>query len=801
MLSSRAAKGTIFLIIATAALFVSAPAGLAEVLHDSAQESLLKKVRFTFEPQETYRQVFLAGTFNDWSTDATPMRSADGRFEVVLPLPAGEYQYKFVADGEWITDMTAKGFHPDGFGGQNSVIIVDSGSEPVVLIRGDGRVLTEGLEHGTDAWSRALHSDGTVTLRLKTWAGDVERVSVWFVSGASSGFRMERTGSDGHYDYYSRRLEVDERIEYRFALVDGETVVWLGPDGVTEAASEEKVGLYEFTVDEHVVFETPEWVKEAVFYQIFPERFANGNPGNDPDFSEVYYEGLTHLPESGKFDGEYFHLVDDWYDVAGLSASPYRTDGKPDWYSFYGGDLAGVRDNLDYLVDLGVTAIYFNPIFESKSSHKYDAATYERVDPHLGSNEQFSDFVDECHSRGIRVVLDLAINHTGETHWAFVDTREKGDASDYWEWYEWTKWPLPDGWWSGNAEYYDCWWGFGQMPNLNFDLSRPNQEEHSITEIAEAKPNRPLVDHLLDVAEYWLVDIGVDGYRLDVAGEVPFWFWELFRERVKSAKPDAYIVGELWGASPDYVNGRCFDALMNYKFFRDPVTKFIAEGSMKAPEFDRALAPGRLIYTDEGAQAMMNLVGSHDTERFLRVCGGDAERVRLAFLFAATYVGAPYIYYGDEILMDGGGDPDCRRPFNWRWAEDPSRVALHDDFRRLLAIRKEHDCLTRGSFETLLTDDGVYAFVRSTDEEMVVVVMNARGREVTAHVPVGATSAAFFSGTEGSPRWMHNLLNGEQFSVEKAGDGVVVTIGLGPFEGAILVPRAAIRDGGLPEAE
>ncbi len=800
MLSSCTARGAVFLVIAAAVLFVPVPAGSAGARHDSAQESLLRKVRFTFAPQETYRQVFLAGTFNEWSTDVTPMQSVDGRFQVVLPLPAGEYQYKFVADGEWITDMTAKGFHPDGFGGENSVLIVDGAFEPVILIRGDGRVLTEGLEHGTDAWSRSLHADGTVTLRLKTWARDVERVSVWLVSGVSSGLRMERTGSDERHDYYARRLEIDECIEYRFALVDGETVVWIGPDGVSEAGSEEKAGLYEFVVDKNVVFETPDWVKEAVFYQIFPERFANGNPDNDPDFSEAYYEGLTHLPESEKTDSEYFHLVDDWYDVGGLSASPYRTDGKPDWYSFYGGDIAGVRDNLDYLVDLGVTAIYFNPIFESKSSHKYDAATYTGVDPHLGSNEEFGDFVDACHSQGIRVVLDLAINHTGETHWAFVDTREKGDASDYWEWYEWTKWPLPDGRWSGDAEYYDCWWGFGQMPNLNFDLSRPNPEEHSVTEIAEAEPNWPLVDHLLDMAEYWLVEVGVDGYRLDVAGEVPFWFWELFRERVKSAKPDAYIVGELWGASSDHVNGRCFDAVMNYKFFRDPVMKFIAAGSMKAPEFDRALAQGRLIYTDEGAQAMMNLVGSHDTERFLRACGGDVAKVRLAFLFATTYVGAPHIYYGDEVMMDGGGDPDCRRPFDWRWAENPSRVALHDDFRNLLAIRKEHDCLTRGSFETLLADDGVYAFQRNTDKEMLVVVMNARGREVTARIPMGATSTVYFFGAEGSSRSMHNILNGEQFSVEKAGDGVVVAVRLGPFEGAILAPGAVIEDGELLES-
>ncbi len=794
MLSSRALRGTTAFIVALAALLLFAAAGSAnvsaDVSDDKDQAGILKKVRFDFETEETYRQVFLAGTFNDWSTDATPMRAVSGRFQAVLPLPAGEYQYKFVADGAWITDMTAKGFHPDGFGGNNSVIVVDDTFESIILSRGDGQVLTEGLEHGTGAWSRALNADGTVTLRLKTWAGDIERVSIWLVSGASSGFRMELTGSDGQHDYYARRLELDERLEYRFALVDGETVIWLGPDGIAEAGAEEGVGHYDFVVDENVIFETPDWVKDGVFYQIFPERFANGNPDNDPDFSEAYYEGLTDLPESGKLDDEYFHLVDDWHDVSGLSASPYRTDGKPDWYSFYGGDVAGLRDGLDYLEDLGITIIYLNPIFESKSSHKYDAADYRIIDPHMGTNEEFAAFVDDCHERGMRVVLDLAINHTGETHWAFVDTREKGDESEYWDWYEWHRWPLPDGQLSGGGDDYDCWWGFGQMPNLNFDLSRPNPEENSITDIAEAEPNWPLVDHLLDMAEYWLVDAGVDGYRLDVAGEVPFWFWELFRERVKGVKPDAYIVGELWGASPDHVNGRYFDAVMNYKSFRDPVTSFIAEGSMKAPDFGRALALGRFTYTDEGAQAMMNLVGSHDTERFLRVCGGDARKVRLAFLFAATNVGAPHIYYGDEVLMDGGGDPDCRRTFNWEWAEDPPRVALHDDFREFLAIRQEHVCLRRGSFETLLADDGVYAFLRKSDQDVAVVALNARGREVTVHIPIGAASAAAFLAAGGSSGSMHSLLDGEQYPIEKVGDGVVVTVRLGPFGGAVLVPQS-----------
>ena len=168
-----------------------------------------------------------------------------------------------------------------------------------------------------------------------------------------------------------------------------------------------------------------------------------------------------------------------------------------------------------------------NPIFQAKSNHKYDAATYTQIDPHFGTNDEFTDFVIDCHSRGIRVIIDLAINHTGHTFWAFVDVREKGSESQYWNWYEFKHWPVP-----GSkvvapinaSDYYECWWGFGQMPNLNFDLSRVSKEEHVVADIEEAVPNWPLVNHLLDASASWLAEVGVDGYRLDVAGEVPFWF-------------------------------------------------------------------------------------------------------------------------------------------------------------------------------------------------------------------------------------------------------------------------------------
>lgn len=760
----------------------------------------LKEVTFTFETDRPFKNVYLAGTFNEWSTEATPMRAVAHGFEVTLPLAVGEYQYKFVADGRWITDETAERFLPDGFGGRNSVVDVADGFPDLVLKRGDGQILRDGLAHEQRAWERSLNEDGTVTLRMRTWKGDVDDVQFELGAARPPHRGMQPYASDGAFDYYESRVGaelIDLYPQYRFRVSDGDEVLWLGPNGVSGDPSE--AGWFDFDVESLAVFETPEWVQTAVVYQIFPERFANGDPANDPGFTEWYYDGVRELPPSGKTNGEYFHLVSDWYDVSGLTESPYKTDGKPDWNSFYGGDIEGVRSNLDYLVDLGVTAIYLNPVFTAKSNHKYDAATYREIDPHFATNEEFGQFVSECHERGIRVILDLAINHTGHTYWAFVDARQKGPESQYWDWYEWKNWPVPgekQSTPSNPLDYYDCWWGFGQMPNLNFDLQRPSNEEQGVADIEAATPNWPLVNHLLDTAAYWLTEVGVDGYRLDVASEVPFWFWELFRQRVKSVNPDAYIVGELWGSSPDWVNASYFDAVMNYKYFRDPVLSFIARGEGTAERFDRALAPGRLIYPDEGVRAMMNILGSHDTERFLTTAGGDTRRLKLAALFAMTYTGAPTIYYGDEVAMEGGPDPDCRRPFYWKWGEEAGRAGVHDYFAALTALRRAHPSCVWGDFETLLADGRTYAFKRVSTHDAVIVVMNAGATPADVTVPVGQSwyeSVAALA-PPGASIVLRNLLGGPDVVVEALPEGRAFELNVPPLTGYVFAVAEEASD-------
>jgi glycosidase len=247
---------------------------------------------------------------------------------------------------------------------------------------------------------------------------------------------------------------------------------------------------------------------------------------------------------------------------------------------------------------------------------------------------------------------------------------------------------------------------------------------------------------------------------------------------VKTTKPDAYIVGELWGESPEYVNGLYFDAVMNYKFFRDPVLAFFAKGDIPADEFDRALAPGRLIYQKEGVYAMMNLLGSHDTERFLTTAGGDVRRLKLAMVFAMTYVGAPTIYYGDEVAMEGGGDPDCRRPFYWRWPEEAGRSDIHDYVRSLILLRKEHPCLISGGFRTLIAEGGVYGFRRFAAAEDALVLLNAAPEERTVTLTLDTDSETYL-----------DPLGGSTVSVQTEEGNPTVTVTLPALSGRVLVSQ------------
>ncbi len=696
----------------------------------------LRQVTFRFRPASKPDQLWLCGSFNDWTVGKTPMTDpdGDGEYSATLLLAAGSYPYKFVVGSNgWTQDKAGQdGEVDDGFGGKNSIRNVDERFPAIEVRKGDGRVFADGVQHTQGASELNPLGGGRIQFTARAHLDDVEGVDlVTWPAGRETVTPMPSIMTDKVYEYFRAEVTLAGATPYAFRYRDGGTPQWLGPDGFSAT------GGKRFTFDpaKFPAFETPDWVKNGVIYQIFPDRFRNGNPANDQDFKEWYYQGKTTLPPDGKLNTdyqEYYHLVRDWNDYQALTQCPYTPDHR-DWMAFYGGDIAGVREKLDYLKSLGVTIIYFNPVFEAKSTHKYDAADYRKIDPHFGTNEEFIAFVKAAKAKGIRVILDIVYNHCGNSNFAFRDAVEKGEKSPYWSWFQFKRWPLPDGWPAVNhpwkpSDYYYCWWNFGDLPDLNFDLSRDDKAEIPIRDVQDAQPNVALVQYLLDSTEYWLKTADVDGVRLDVPNELPYWFWKLFNQRVKKIKPDAYIVGELWGNASDYVRPGMYDAVMNYAFFRDPVLKFLCQGQGTAAEFDASLATGRLAYPSQSVAVQMNLIDSHDTVRYLTQANGDASRLKLAALFQMTYVGAPAIYYGDEIAMEGQRDPDCRRPFVWDWEKDAGRAAMHDWYTRLANLRLAHAALRTGEFRTLATDGMSYAFERTDGKETFVVVINA-GRQ------------------------------------------------------------------------
>jgi cyclomaltodextrinase / maltogenic alpha-amylase / neopullulanase len=735
----------------------------------------MRRVPFIFETDKDYGAVYLAGTFNDWNPGKTLMEKGEGKWTLTMLMPPGEHAYKFVADGNWITDRDgADTFIDDGHGGENSVIQVDGRFEGVDRKVGDGKI-EEGAIRFSPEFPDLNRSDPSIIeVNFRTAAGDVESVDI-VVDGKTKA--MRKAASDAAEDLWRADVPVlDDNISLAmsFLIHDGDKTTVYGFQGVGGGPIRVRPGRLE-------TFYTPAWVADGIFYQIFPDRFFNGDKSNDPDFSEEFYKGINKLPSSGKTNDEYFHMEENWNDYRGLTRSRFRTDGKPDYYSFYGGDMEGVRQKLDYLVDLGVSIIYFNPVTLGKSNHKYDAGDYMTLDPHFGSKEDWKRFIAEAHDKGIRVVVEAVYNHCGDTHWAFQDCVKKGPDSEYWKWYEWKNWPLPE---QGSYEainYYDCWWGFGLHPNLNFDNTRIAEQENGLKNIEEADPNWPVVNHLLDTTEFWLTEMDVDGFRMDVPNEVPFWFWKLFRERVRSIKPDAYLVGELWSTAPEWVGNETFDAVMNYRHFKDPVNNWIGNGRGNAQSFEAGLAPGRTAYPSQAVRVMMNLIDSHDTVRFITTADGDRRRLKLAALFQMSYLGAPHIWYGDEIGMEGQRDPDCRRPFYWNFEEDPGRVEMREFYKSVTHLRRDNPALRRGDFRLVLAKGKDYAFMREDPADAFLVVMH--NTQDPENVVVNLGELGYADGTDfGTAAGTRRDLVSRQYTVE----GGKILLKMEAYEGVIL---------------
>ncbi|RME70338.1 MAG: alpha-amylase [Chloroflexi bacterium] len=482
--------------------------------------------------------------------------------------------------------------------------------------------------------------------------------------------------------------------------------------------------------------QTPEWVKHAVFYQIFPDRFARSPRTRHP-------RGIVFKP---------------W------GSSP-REQG------FQGGDLHGVVDKLDYLQELGVTALYLNPIFASAANHRYHTFDYFQVDPLLGGSAALRELLDEAHRRGMRVVLDGVFNHASRGFWPFHHILENGPDSPYLDWFIIHGWPLrPYSSDAGNPPNYEAWWNLPALPKLN--------------------TNNPGVrDYIFEVARYWL-EFGIDGWRLDVPFEIDDdAFWQAFRQVVKGVNPEAYICGEVWWDARRWLQGDQFDAVMNY-LFMDAALSFFGRHSLRA-DYRRehlALKPLDAAAFGEAVEKMLglyhwqvnlvqlNLLDSHDTARALWILNNDTAALKLCVLFQMTMPGAPCIYYGDEVGLSAGDDPDCREAFPWHAPERWNRDLLAF-YRQATALRHAHPVLRTGLFEPLAATGGVYAFARRLDSQTAVVVFNADPSPARVRLDVPEPAGGPWTQVWPAGGAAAFRREGPALAVEVPGQGAVILVG------------------------
>ena len=721
-----------------------------------AQGEPTRAVTFRFVLPEPAHQVYLAGTFNEWQYRRHPMQSADGgrTWTLTLQLPPGAHQYKFVIDGvEWRTDPNAPAID-DGNGNLNSVVWVepDGYNRPARI--GDGLITRSAILHNPNDLRDRNPLNGTLYLRLRARRDDIQTVELHFwQEGRKHTLRMEPVAQDALYAYYRAAIpEAD--IEYLFLLQDGNTRLWLTPSGLQQARRTKSTQRFCHRRGENH-FDVPDWVQDAIFYQILPDRFYNADPSNDPPNDQP-------IDFTGRIEGD----------------------------RFYGGDLKGILARLDYLRELGITALYLNPVFASVSHHNYDVDDYERVDPQLGTETDLRRLADTLHQHGMRLILDGVFNHVGIHFFAFQDLLTHQERSPYREWFYVERFPVKV---EANPAYW-AWWNIPYMPKLRHE-------------------NLLVRRYLLNVAERWMREFQLDGWRLDVPNEVPDRFWQEFRPLVRRINPQAVIIGEIWGDAGHWLQGDMFDSVMNY-LWRGAVLDWIAHRRIKPSQFDQRMQHLLIRYPRQSLYAMYNMLSSHDTPRFRHECGGDLRRVRLGLLLQFTAIGAPAIYYGDEIGLEGGGTPDNRRPM--RWELNSEECALLDYVKQLIALRKASLALRRGEWRTLLIDDSrdLYAFARflpspAEAHHLALVLLNNSDYPQTVNLSlpwrveawqIAVSTPEFFSLGES------NLPSGrdlEKKILHDFGQGSLpaakgyLSLRMPPLSGAILVPARSNITGGL----
>lgn len=618
---------------------------------------------------------------------------------------------------------------------------------------------------GTARYVCPLEPEVGETVTLKFRAAKEDNIQIRLAINNEL-YTMESERTYGAFTYYRAEWKLkDGMTSYYFEIQDGEEVWYYNRSGLTDG----RIPYYDFRLAPG--FSTPDWAKGAVIYQIYTDRFYNGDPENDVETREYFYIG------------DYSSKVTDWNKYP--AAMGVR--------EFYGGDLQGVIDKLDYLQDLGVEVLYFNPLFVSPSNHKYDIQDYDYIDPHFGkivedggellspgeksnkkatkyqkrttsfanleaSNELFIKLVEELHRRGMKIILDGVFNHCGSFNkWMdreCIYERKKCYApgayisreSPYHDYFRFFSDEEKD--WPYNGKY-DGWWGHDTLPKLNY--------EESVK----------LENYILNMGRKWVSPpYNVDGWRLDVAAdlgrsnEYNHQFWKKFREVVKNANPDAIILAEHYGDPREWLGGDEWDTVMNYDAFMEPITWFLTgmekhsdemreELRGNADNFTRAMTYHMANMMVPSLLTSMNELSNHDHSRFLtrtnHMVGRVAELgpeaanefvnpavMREAVAFQMTWIGAPTVYYGDEAGVCGFTDPDNRRTYPWGH-EDQQMLGFH---KEMIRIHKEHEALRTGAVVMLHCEKNILSYGRFTEEEQIIVILNNRSELAEVTVPV-----------------------------------------------------------------
>ncbi len=496
---------------------------------------------------------------------------------------------------------------------------------------------------------------------------------------------MRVVQQDEWHDWWEVELDSPfHRLHYYFELSDGREQCLFYGDIFTDHLVDDRSEYFKLPFDHRADrAAVPAWTVDAVVYNIFPDSFATGHRS--------------------------------------ISGSPTRVCGCE---GLRGGTLRGVRENLDYLEQLGVNCLYLNPIFVAGAYHKYDTLDYFHVDPALGTDDDLRALVEACHARDMRVMLDGVFNHCSWRFFAFEDVVRRGAASPYRDWFYHLEFPVvrPE---SGEPiPGYECFGYERTMPK--FDTA-----------------NAQVRDYLCRVGEHWVRAFDIDGWRLDVASEIDDGFWREFRRRVKAIKPDCLLVGEVWETARHWLNGDMFDSTMNYDF-RKHARRFFAEESIDARAFAGRCGDMLMRYRKQMIPAQLNLLDSHDVSRFLSLCGGDARRYRLAALFQLTFPGMPSIFYGDELGAMGVREEEYRRAMPWADGD----AALWDFFRRAIALRRAHAALRGGSFRVLRAEFGerLLIYAREHGGERLTVAINAG--EESVQLPEAPANVLWGEGLE-----------------------------------------------------